>query len=62
MLYGMSLLYGASGSLFLSEISEAFVGNPDLALVVVPATLMMLVGLGLQGQSRALLPVDAGHL
>jgi NADH-quinone oxidoreductase subunit N len=46
MLYGMSLLYGASGSLYLSEISVAFTDNPDLALVVVPATLMTLVGLG----------------
>jgi proton-translocating NADH-quinone oxidoreductase chain N len=46
MLYGMSLLYGASGSLNLHEIALAFAEAPDLALVVVPATLMMLVGLG----------------
>ena len=46
MLYGMSLLYGASGSLELPEIASAFTANPDLGLVVIPATLMMLVGLG----------------
>ncbi|GIV77124.1 NADH-quinone oxidoreductase subunit N [Litorilinea aerophila] len=46
MLYGMSLLYGATGSLQLAEIGQAFLDNPDLAPVVMPATVLALVGLG----------------
>ncbi|MCB0046746.1 MAG: NADH-quinone oxidoreductase subunit N [Caldilineaceae bacterium] len=46
MLFGMSLLYGASGSLNLAEIAAAFAASPERSLVIVPATLMMLVGLG----------------
>ena len=46
MLYGMSMLYGASGSLNLPDISKAFAANKDLATLVLPATLLMLVGLG----------------
>jgi len=46
MLYGMSMLYGASGSLNLPEISKAFAANKELATLVLPATLLMLVGLG----------------
>ncbi len=46
MLYGMSLLYGASGSLNLVEIGEAFATNPDVKTVIPMATLMTLVGLG----------------
>ena len=46
MLYGMSLLYGASGSLNLVEISAAFAANEDVALVAIPAILLTLVGLG----------------
>jgi len=46
MLYGMSLLYGASGSLNLSEIAAAFEANPDLSFLALPATILALVGLG----------------
>ena len=46
MLYGMSLLYGASGSLNLYEIADAFAANEVVALVAIPATLLTLVGLG----------------
>lgn len=46
MLYGMSFLYGASGSLYLPDIAAAFQANPGLNNVVMPATLMILVGLG----------------
>lgn len=46
MLYGMSLLYGASGSLNLVEIGEAFAANPGLRTVIPLATLLTLVGLG----------------
>jgi NADH-quinone oxidoreductase subunit N len=46
MLYGMSLLYGAAGSLNLQLIGEAFTANPALAPVIMPAALLTLVGLG----------------
>lgn len=46
MLYGMSLLYGASGSLDLATIGEAFAANPDLEPVALVTTLLILVGLG----------------
>ena len=46
MLYGMSLLYGASGSLNLPEIAAAFENNPGVVLAAIPATLLTLVGLG----------------
>ncbi len=62
MLYGMSLLYGGGGSLNLIEIGQAFVENPDVAPVLVPAAVLLLVGLGFKTSSGAVLPVDAGHL
>lgn len=46
MLYGMSFLYGASGSLNLSEIAGAFAQNDAVSSIVLPATVMVLVGLG----------------
>lgn len=46
MLYGMSLLYGASGSLNLMEIAAAFAADEVIGLVAIPATLLTLVGLG----------------
>ena len=46
MLYGMSFLYGASGSLNLPEISAAFAANEHISVVAIPATLLTLVGLG----------------
>ena len=46
MLYGMSLLYGASGSLHLGEIAAAFEADSNLSFVALPATILALVGLG----------------
>jgi NADH-quinone oxidoreductase subunit N len=46
MLYGMSLLYGASGSLNLGEIAAAFAANEAITVVAIPAILLTLVGLG----------------
>ena len=46
MLYGMSLLYGVSGSLNLTEIAQAMAANTDFSIVALPAVLMLMVGLG----------------
>lgn len=46
MLYGMSLLYGASGSLDLATIGQAFAENPELQPVALISMLLILVGLG----------------
>jgi proton-translocating NADH-quinone oxidoreductase chain N len=46
MLYGMSLLYGASGSLMLSEIGATMAEHPELAAVLVPAAVLVMVGFG----------------
>jgi len=46
MLYGMSLLYGASGSLDLTEIGAAFTNDSTLHTVIPLATLLTLAGLG----------------
>lgn len=46
MLYGMSLLYGASGSLNLTEIGLAFAENEALQPVALVTSLLLLVGLG----------------
>jgi proton-translocating NADH-quinone oxidoreductase chain N len=46
MLYGMSLLYGAGGSIYLTEISEALAATPDLGAVILPAAMLTLVGFG----------------
>jgi NADH-quinone oxidoreductase subunit N len=53
MLYGISLLYGATGSLYLRDIGQFFatemVGATEIsgiAFVAIPATLLTLVGLG----------------
>ena len=50
MLYGMSMLYGATGSLNLQEIAAALLAskesNPELGTVVLPIVLLLLVGLG----------------
>lgn len=46
MLYGMSLLYGASGSLNLTEIGQAFAENEALQPVALVSSLLLLVGLG----------------
>ncbi|MCX6045359.1 MAG: NADH-quinone oxidoreductase subunit N [Chloroflexi bacterium] len=46
MLYGMSMLYGATGSLMLVDIGKGFAANKDLGTLVLPAVLLVLVGLG----------------
>src|SRR5690606_7947292 len=47
MLYGMSLLYGASGSLDLRGIAAALAADPHAMLgIILPTTLFLLVGLG----------------
>ncbi len=46
MLYGMSLLYGASGSLNLLEINKALGAHKELSSIVLPIVLFLLVGLG----------------
>lgn len=46
MLYGMSLLYGASSSIYLQGIGDALAANPDLGAIILPAALLTLVGFG----------------
>ncbi|MCB0023160.1 MAG: NAD(P)H-quinone oxidoreductase subunit 2, partial [Caldilinea sp.] len=46
MLYGMSLMYGATGSLNLIEIGQAFAANDASRAAVLPAAVMVLAGLG----------------
>lgn len=46
MLYGMSLLYGASGSIYLVGIRDALAVSPDLSNIILPAALLALVGFG----------------
>jgi proton-translocating NADH-quinone oxidoreductase chain N len=46
MLYGMSLLYGATGSLNLHAINAALAADPGLSSIILPTTLFLLVGLG----------------
>ena len=46
MLYGLSLLYGATGSLDLAEIGQTLAAKPELAGAIPLATLLTLVGLG----------------
>ena len=46
MLYGMSLLYGAGGSIYLTGINDALVASPELGTIILPAALLTLVGFG----------------
>lgn len=46
MLYGMSLLYGATGSLNLREIGEVLATQTDMHNIILPAALLALVGFG----------------
>jgi proton-translocating NADH-quinone oxidoreductase chain N len=46
MLYGMSLLYGASGSLMLADIGAYMAEHSELAAVLVPAAVLVMAGLG----------------
>jgi proton-translocating NADH-quinone oxidoreductase chain N len=46
MLYGMTILYGVSGSLYLAEIGAVFAENPDLLIAALPAAILIMAGLG----------------
>ncbi|MBX3052893.1 MAG: NADH-quinone oxidoreductase subunit N [Caldilineaceae bacterium] len=53
MLYGISLIYGATGSLYLADIASFFAAAMEgheklqgIALAALPATVLMLAGLG----------------
>lgn len=46
MLYGFSFFYGASGSLDLVTIAERLAERPGVSTIVLPAMVMVLVGLG----------------
>jgi proton-translocating NADH-quinone oxidoreductase chain N len=47
MLYGMSLVYGATGSLDLMQIGKVFADNAQsIGVVALPAAILMLTGLG----------------
>lgn len=46
MLYGMSFLYGASGSLYLSDIGAAFTENAGVSTILLPAIVLVMAGLG----------------
>jgi proton-translocating NADH-quinone oxidoreductase chain N len=46
MLYGMSLLYGATSSIYFSGIRDALAATPELGSIILPAALLTLVGFG----------------
>lgn len=46
MLYGMSLLYGATGTIYLRGMGEALAANAELGTIILPAALLALVGFG----------------
>lgn len=46
MLYGFSFFYGASGALNLPEIAKALAERPEIETIILPATVLALVGLG----------------
>lgn len=46
MLYGISLLYGATGSLALIDIGKVFAENSHLGAVIIPSALLVMAGLG----------------
>jgi proton-translocating NADH-quinone oxidoreductase chain N len=46
MLYGMTFMYGATGSLNLAAIGTAFSENKELNGAIVPAVILVLAGLG----------------
>lgn len=46
MLYGMTLMYGATGSLNLTAIGTAFTDNPAIQPAVIPSVILVLAGLG----------------
>ncbi|MBW7884044.1 MAG: NADH-quinone oxidoreductase subunit N, partial [Caldilineaceae bacterium] len=46
MLYGMTLMYGATGSLNLAEMGKAFAENQDIRVAIVPAAVLVMAGLG----------------
>jgi proton-translocating NADH-quinone oxidoreductase chain N len=46
MLYGMTFMYGATGSLNLVEIGTAFAANSAVSSAVVPSVILVMAGLG----------------
>ncbi len=46
MLYGMSLLYGVGGSIYLADIAAVFAAGENLEAIGYPAILLTLVGFG----------------
>ena len=46
MLYGMSLVYGATGTLYLREIGLVFAEKPGYSAIIVPAAILIMAGLG----------------
>jgi proton-translocating NADH-quinone oxidoreductase chain N len=46
MLYGMSLLYGATGSIYLRDIGTALAADATMSNIILPAVVLTLVGFG----------------
>lgn len=46
MLYGISLIYGASGSLSLPDVAQVLASNAEIGTVLIPAAVLVMVGLG----------------
>ena len=69
MLYGISLLYGATGSLYIQDIAAAFseiLGDSQevsgLAFAALPAMLLVLAGLGFKASLAPFLPMGCRTL
>ena len=64
MLYGMSLLFGATGTTDLVGIRNALAAKPvnELIWLTAPAIILLLAGFRVQGQPGAFPPVGPGHL
>ena len=60
MLYGMTFMYGATGSLNLAEIGKAFAENKDIHAAVIPPRLLVMAGLGFE-TTLAAFRVGAAH-
>ncbi len=61
LLYGMSLVYGATGSLHLDAINAAIAGSDERTLLLT-GTVFMVAGLGVQAGSGAVPHVAAGRV
>ena len=62
LLYGAALTYGASGQLEFDRIRAGLAQGDSHDVLVLMGLAMVIVGLGLQGQRRAVPHVDAGRL